>query len=812
MSPRSFRRAHARRAARDQRRALLRRRRELAAGVIGAALLAPAAAQAAPITVTTTADNGLGSLRDAINTANTNAGADEIVFDPSVTGLIRLTTGQLTISANEDLTITGPGRDVLSISGDANDNGADGSDSRIFNITVPPGPTVAISGLTLTHGFDPGNANGGAITDTGGAALDLRNLAITDSLSGQQGGGLATTGDYTLTNSTVSGNTAKSGGGVYSRSGSASGNSGAISDTTIINNHASGSVGSAGGGIDVASAALTLERSTLSGNTSDGSGVGAQVAAKYGVTISNSTVQGNSAVNGGGLSLHSSSSKYSPIRVTETTISGNQGSHGAGVQVSYIGAGNPVTIARSTISGNQGAAGSFGGGILFSGGIDGRAQLVDSTVSGNTAASGGGLSLGDDSNNPVLTSYGSDFTGSIDLDNSTVAGNTATGTGGGIYLSQYDSGSPSAKKSPTASITSTIVAGNTVNGNAQDLDRVDTSTAGGFDGAFSLIGAPGDAPLTQQSVLIGVDPQLGALGDHGGPTATMLPAGTSPVIDQGRSPEKLKVDQRNLDRLIDTGLPNAPSGGDGTDIGAVELPADQVVLPPPPPAATFAVTVRGKAISPGTPLLPASLLPFDCKVTVVSMTSCSIELRSLKATKISKKVTVPKGALLAEGTVSSANGSTTLSVKVRTTRDGRDVLKAQPIGVDTLVGATAGTSTTSALTAKGVVRLLAGPNVTLGLGKRRAKLPSTVNRRLDQLAKLIPDAKTVSCTAFSDKRRKGDVALTKKQAKAACDRLKKDGIKAKITFSGKGHTKPAASNKTKRGRALNRRIVIKFTL
>jgi OOP family OmpA-OmpF porin len=70
----------------------------------------------------------------------------------------------------------------------------------------------------------------------------------------------------------------------------------------------------------------------------------------------------------------------------------------------------------------------------------------------------------------------------------------------------------------------------------------------------------------------------------------------------------------------------------------------------------------------------------------------------------------------------------------------------------------------------------------------------------------------VSCTAFSDKRKTGDVALTRKQAKAACARLVKDGIKAKITVSGKGHAKPVASNRTKRGRALNRRIVIKFTL
>src|SRR5258708_22549694 len=126
MSPRSIRRAHARRIAREQRQSLLRRRRTLAAGVVGAALLAPAAAQAAPLEVTTLDDSGTGSLRDALTTANGNAEADVITFQPGLTGTITLLS-QLPISESQDLTITGPGRDVVTISGN------DGS--RIFTIT-----------------------------------------------------------------------------------------------------------------------------------------------------------------------------------------------------------------------------------------------------------------------------------------------------------------------------------------------------------------------------------------------------------------------------------------------------------------------------------------------------------------------------------------------------------------------------------------------------------------------------------------------------------------------------------------------------
>jgi hypothetical protein len=782
----------------------------MAAGALGAAALMTAPAHAATWEVANTDDSGAGSLRQAILDANGNGNADTITFAPGLSGVIALTSGALSITENQDLTITGPGRDVLAISGDA--NGDDVGDSRIFNIGTPGGNTVAISGLTLTRGFVSGG-NGGAINDSGGAALAISDSAITNSTSDQNGGGIYAGGDLTLSASTISGNVAVNGGGVSANSVNKYNNSSvdSIVDTTISHNQATGTASyNGGGGIYQQGSTLTLARSTISGNTATSSGGGLLANPKYGLTVDGASVKGNAAAHGGGMALRSGSSSYAPVRVTESTVSGNQGTYGAGLEVAYVAPGNPVTIARSTISGNDGGANSWGGGILFNGGVGGAARLVDSTVSGNTATAGAGISLGSDNDYPLLANYSGRVNGTIDFDNSTIAGNTATAHGGGIYLSQYDSGSPAVKKSGSASITSTIVAGNTAAGTGQDLDRVDTSTAGGFDGAFSLVQAPGDAPLTQQAMLIGIDPQLGSLGDHGGPTATMLPGGTSPVIDQGRSPAKLKVDQRKLDRLVDSGLANA-AGGDGTDIGAVELPADQVVLPPPPAKATFAVTVRGTSITPGTPLLPASSTPLDCAVTVVTMTSCSIEIRSAAATRLSKKTTIPKGALLAEGVGTAASGTTKLSLKVNLTGDGKALLKARPVGVDAGVAATAATDATSALTTTGKVHLLAGPAVTLPLGKRSPTLSKAVTKQLDQLAKLIPSAKTVSCTAYSDKG-KADVTLTKKQAKAACARLVKAGVKGKVTSTGKGHAKAVASSRTASGRAANRRVVIRFTL
>src|SRR6185295_6495940 len=93
-------------------------------------------AGAAPLLVTTPADNGPGSLRAAIAAAATG---DTITFDPALTGqTILLTTGE--IAVRRALTITGLGAANLAISG----NHA----SRIFNINA----ATTITDLTLMNG------------------------------------------------------------------------------------------------------------------------------------------------------------------------------------------------------------------------------------------------------------------------------------------------------------------------------------------------------------------------------------------------------------------------------------------------------------------------------------------------------------------------------------------------------------------------------------------------------------------------------------------------------------------------------------
>src|SRR6516164_1624429 len=102
-------------------------------------------ARCLPSTVTNLNDAGDGSLRQAI--VDTPSGGT-VDFQAGLSGTIPLSTGELLIA--EDLTIAGPGSDVITVSG----NHA----SRVFDIGATF--TVDISGLTISDGT-VNNANGG---------------------------------------------------------------------------------------------------------------------------------------------------------------------------------------------------------------------------------------------------------------------------------------------------------------------------------------------------------------------------------------------------------------------------------------------------------------------------------------------------------------------------------------------------------------------------------------------------------------------------------------------------------------------------
>ncbi len=232
----------------------------------------------------------------------------------------------------------------------------------------------------------------------------------------------------------------------------------------------------------------------------------------------------------------------------------------------------PLTLSNSEVSqndilkyeggGDRGLGGppaGIGGGVY----LYESSTISNSTISGNVAALGGGALA----NNEATT---------IDIENSTIAENGAKYAGGGIYR-KYDESSPG-----STNLISTIVGNNFAGIEGNDLYEQDSSATNRFTAAFSLISDTSDATVVETGPnILDQDPLLGDLGANGGPTQTHLPATNSPAIDKGIS-NGLTTDQRGAGfaRTGDnTSIANAV-GGDGTDIGAVEL---QVATQPPGP-------------------------------------------------------------------------------------------------------------------------------------------------------------------------------------------------------------------------------------
>src|SRR4051794_10075140 len=242
----------------------------MTAGVLGGS--APSAGAATTITVTSLANSGAGTLRDALAAA---ADGDTIDFQPGLSGTITLTTGELKVQ--DAVTITGPGAGVITVSG--NHGG------RIFYLNDPdPSASITISGLTLTAGVT--SNDGGAVFNEG-ERLTLADMVITQNSSESNGGGVASDdagSSLTLTNTQVTANdSGDGGGGIFVDNADAL----QISGSTVSGNTA----GSGGGGLyaETIDGAVAISDSHFDGNTTDNGGGGLYFDEVFGsLTISNS--------------------------------------------------------------------------------------------------------------------------------------------------------------------------------------------------------------------------------------------------------------------------------------------------------------------------------------------------------------------------------------------------------------------------------------------------------------------------------------------------------------------------------------------
>ncbi len=180
---------------------------------------------------------GVCTLRAAIEEANALAGADQIALPALPAPSAYLLTSAVQLTITDDLTITGGGASATIIDG----NKAVRPESGVLAIADA---TVNISGVSIRNG-GRASGSGGGISNSDGA-LTLTNSTVSGN-SARLGGGIrALGGNLTLINSTVSSNSASDrGGGMFHNSGVTV----ALINSTVSGNSASFD----GGGIYAAS-------------------------------------------------------------------------------------------------------------------------------------------------------------------------------------------------------------------------------------------------------------------------------------------------------------------------------------------------------------------------------------------------------------------------------------------------------------------------------------------------------------------------------------------------------------------------------
>lgn len=264
------------------------------------------------------------------------------------------------------------------------------------------GGTVTITGLNLsdnTVGGMPGNGGG---LHSGGGTVTYNGGMITNNVAAREGGGFWTNGTATIDGTTISGNegqgadATQGGGGIFIDPGAGSAQL-TVLNATITGNSATGTSGS-GGGIFNEGGELTVTDTTISNNTANRAGGAIEDNSASGatvVTITNAVMDGNTAGSnpGNGGAIHVSGADG------EMTISGSMFTNNIadreGGALWAGGAGTVMNVSDSTLDNNEAkgpAADDGGGGLFINGGeFNGSAVTITNNSATGASGSGGGI-------------------------------------------------------------------------------------------------------------------------------------------------------------------------------------------------------------------------------------------------------------------------------------------------------------------------------------------------------------------------------------------------------------------------------------
>ncbi|MEW6159672.1 MAG: choice-of-anchor Q domain-containing protein [Verrucomicrobiota bacterium] len=298
--------------------------------------------------VTSLADDGVGTLRDAMRGASSIAGG-RITFS-NVFGKIHLQAPLPEIKS--DLSVIGPGPDQVQVSG-----------ADLFSVFKVVAGNVLISGLTITEGF---GATGGGVVNS--ANLTLSNCVIAaNSAIGPGGGGIANSGNLKVISSLVLSNSAS---GV---------------DVPTYSMGSDVPTSAFGGGIHHSGSGLLISNSIIAGNAVRGGNGGGVEGVGY--------FQGAPSY-GGGISIHGGTVHLVSSTIHANAAFGGLGGHGGtssgGHGAEAAGGGlwisdGWIDITNCTFSMNLAKGGNGGYGLIW-GGLGGSAN-----GGGIAQSSGGGV-------------------------------------------------------------------------------------------------------------------------------------------------------------------------------------------------------------------------------------------------------------------------------------------------------------------------------------------------------------------------------------------------------------------------------------
>jgi CSLREA domain-containing protein len=269
---------------------------------------------------------------------------------------------------------------------------------------------------------------------------------------------------------------------------------------------------------------------------------------------------GNTTIDGVNLDRVFDVQAGTKLELVGLTVSNGRTIAGPGGGIRVLG---ELTMTRCAVTGSH-AQSDFGGGIHGESEAS-TVRLVQSTVWGNTASDGGGVSV----------------EGTLELINSTLSGNAVTGSGGGLYATSHADGMVSNSTITANSAThgggvfvvsdpfisvdhptfkNSILAGNTAPGAVSEGDCSGSALSAGHNllgigtGCGDFSASHSDLTGTTAAP---INPVLSALAAVGGTTPVHVPSAPSQAIDHGSGCES--VDQRGAER----------SGA--CDIGSVEV-------------------------------------------------------------------------------------------------------------------------------------------------------------------------------------------------------------------------------------------------